>query len=150
MSSEIDDVDKEIIRKLQSDARISFRKIAENLNVSEATIFIRVKKLLKKGIIKGFTAIVSPEMLGKNITAFILINADPKKLHNVLEALSKIDDIYEVYDVTGTYYAIAKVRTENQIKLAKIIDEIGMIDGVTSTETALVLRCIKEETQIKI
>lgn len=150
MSSEIDDVDKEIIRKLQSDARISFRKIAENLNVSEATIFIRVKKLLKKGIIKGFTAIVSPEMLGKNITAFILIIADPKKLQKVLEAISKMDDVYEVYDVTGPYYAIVKVKTEDQNRLAKIIDEIGMIDGVISTETALVLRSIKEETKIKL
>jgi len=150
MSLDIDNVDKEILRMLQDDARISFRKIAEKLNVSEATIFIRVKKLLKKKIIKRFTAIVSPEMLGKNITAFILINADPKKLQRVLEAISKIDDVYEVYDVTGSYYAIAKVRTEDQSKLAKIIDEIGMIDGVISTETALVLRSIKEETRIKL
>ncbi|MEM1607527.1 MAG: Lrp/AsnC family transcriptional regulator [Candidatus Bathyarchaeia archaeon] len=150
MSLEIDDVDREIIRMLQEDARISFRKIAEKLNVSEATIFTRVKKLLKKNVIKGFTAIVSPEKVGKNITAFVLINADPKKLHNVLEALSRMDDVYEVFDVTGSYYALAKIRTENQSKLAKIIDDIGMIDGVISTETALVLRSIKEEVRIKI
>ncbi|MEM2539233.1 MAG: Lrp/AsnC family transcriptional regulator [Candidatus Bathyarchaeia archaeon] len=150
MSLEIDDVDREIIRMLQEDARISFRKIAEKMNVSEATIFTRVKKLLKKNVIKGFTAIVSPEKVGKNITAFVLINADPKKLHNVLEALSRMDDVYEVFDVTGSYYALAKIRTENQSKLAKIIDDIGMIDGVISTETALVLRSIKEEVRIKI
>ncbi|MEM1508117.1 MAG: Lrp/AsnC family transcriptional regulator [Candidatus Bathyarchaeia archaeon] len=146
----IDDVDREIIRMLQEDARVSFRKIAEKLNVSEATIFTRVKKLLKKNVIKGFTAIVSPEKVGKNITAFVLINADPKKLHNVLEALSRMNDVYEVYDVTGSYYALAKIRTEDQNKLAKIIDDIGMIDGVISTETALVLRSIKEEVRIKI
>jgi Lrp/AsnC family transcriptional regulator for asnA, asnC and gidA len=150
MSSEIDDVDREILRMLQDDARISFKKIAEKLNVSEATIFVRVKKLLKRKIIKRFTAIISPEALGKNITAFVLINADPKKLQKVLETLSKIDDVYEVYDVTGSYYAIVKVRTEDQNKLAKVIDEIGLIDGVLSTETALVLRSIKEETRIKL
>lgn len=146
----IDDVDREIIRMLQEDARVSFRKIAEKLNVSEATIFTRVKKLLKKNVIKGFTAIVSPEKVGKNITAFVLINADPKKLHNVLEALSRMNDVYEVYDVTGSYYALAKIRTEDQNKLANIIDNIGMIDGVISTETALVLRSVKEEVRIKI
>ncbi|MEM2341174.1 MAG: Lrp/AsnC family transcriptional regulator [Candidatus Bathyarchaeia archaeon] len=150
MRLEIDEVDREILRMLQEDARISFRKIAERLNVSEATIFVRVKKLLKKNVIKRFTAIVSPEMLGKNITAFILIIADPKKLQKVLEAISKMDDVYEVYDVTGPYYAIVKVKTEDQNRLAKIIDEIGMIDGVISTETALVLRSIKEETKIKL
>lgn len=135
---------------LQEDARISFRKIAERLNISEATVFVRVKKLLKKGIIKGFTTIVSPEALGKRMTAFVLINADPKKLQKVLETLSRMKDIYEVYDVTGTYYTIAKVRAEDQTQLARIIDEIGMIDGVTSTETALVLRSIKEEMRISI
>ncbi|MBS7604854.1 MAG: Lrp/AsnC family transcriptional regulator [Candidatus Bathyarchaeia archaeon] len=150
MGTEIDDIDKEIIRMLQDDARISLRRIAEKLNVSETTIFIRIKKLLEKNIIKRFTAIVSPEALGKKITAFILINADPKKIQNVLNTLSKMDDVYEVYDVTGSYYAIVKVRTEDQNKLAKIIDEIGLIDGVISTETALVLRSIKEENRIKI
>jgi len=135
---------------LQEDARISFRKIAERLNMSEATVFVRVKKLLKKGIIKGFTTIVSPEALGKRMTAFVLISADPKKLQKVLETLSRMKDVYEVYDVTGTYYAIAKVRAEDQTQLARIIDEIGMIDGVTSTETALVLRSIKEEMRISI
>ncbi|MEM2643871.1 MAG: Lrp/AsnC family transcriptional regulator [Candidatus Bathyarchaeia archaeon] len=146
----IDEVDREILRMLQEDARISFRKIAERLNMSEATVFVRVKKLLKKGIIKGFTTIVSPEALGKRMTAFVLISADPKKLQKVLETLSKMKDVYEVYDVTGTYYAIAKVRAEDQTQLARIIDEIGMIDGVTSTETALVLRSIKEEMRISI
>ena len=150
MSLDIDDIDKEIIKMLQENARSSFRKIAKKLNVSEATIFVRVRKLLKKGVIKGFTAIVSPELLGKNLTAFILINVDPKKLQQVREALSKIDDVYEIYDVTGSYYIIAKVRTEDQKKLAKIIDEVGMIDGIISTETAVVLRSIKEDMRIKI
>lgn len=150
MVSKIDEIDREILRMLQDNARISFRKIAEKLNVSETTIFMRVRKLLKKKVIKRFTAIVSPEMLGKNITAFVLITANPKKLRGVLETLSRINDVYEVYDVTGSYYAILKVRTDDQEKLAKIIDEIGMIDGVLSTETALVLRSIKEETRIKL
>jgi len=135
---------------LQNDARIAFRKIAEKAGVSEATVFMRVKKLSEKGVIRRFTALVSPELLGKSLTAFILINTNPKKLHMVLDTLSNMDDVYEVYDVTGTYYAIAKIRTENREKLAKIIDQIGLVEGVTSTETAIVLKCIKEETRIKI
>jgi len=94
--------------------------------------------------------IVSPELLGKSLTAFVLINSEPKKLESVLETLSNMDDVYEVYDVTGTYYVIAKIRTENKESLAKIIDRIGMIDGVTRTETAIVLKSVKEETRIKI
>ena len=150
MSVKIDGVDRTILRMLQDDARIAFRKIAEEIGVSEATIFVRVRKLLERGVIKRFTTLVSPEMIGKGLTAFVLINADPKKLQNVFKALNEMDDIYEVYDVTGSYYAIVKIRTENRDRLKEIIDKIGLIDGVTSTETAIVLKCLKEETRIKL
>ena len=150
MSVKIDSTDKVILKMLQENARIAFKKIAEKVGVSEATIFVRVRKLQKNGVIKRFTALVSPELVGKSLTAFVLINTDPKKLDYVLETLSKIDDVYEVYDVTGTYYAIVKIRTRSKETLAEIIDKIGMIDGITRTETAIVLRCVKEETRIKI
>ncbi len=149
MASQIDAVDRKILEMLQDDARIAFRKIAEQAGVSEATIFVRVRKLLEKGVIRRFTALVAPGKLGTNLTAFVLINADPKKLQIVLDALSSMDAVYEVYDVTGTYYVIAKIRTQDREKLAKIIDQIGMIEGVASTETAIVLRAVKEETRIK-
>ena len=142
-------MDRKILEMLQDNARTAFRKIAEEAGVSEATIFIRVRKLREKGVIRRFTALVSPELLGKGLTAFVLVNADPKRLQMVLDALSGMDDVYEVYDVTGTYYTIAKIRIGNREKLAKIIDQIGLIEGVTSTETAIVLRSIKEETRMK-
>ena len=150
MSVKIDSTDRIILNMLQDNARIAFKRIAEKIGVSEATVFVRVKKLREKGVIRRFTTIISPELLGKSLTAFVLINTDPKKLEDVLATLSDMDDVYEAYDVTGTYYAIVKIRTENKEKLASIIDHIGMIDGVTRTETAIVLRCMKEETRIKI
>jgi len=150
MSVKIDSTDRIILNMLQDNARIAFKRIAEKIGVSEATVFVRVKKLREKGVIRRFTTIISPELLGKSLTAFVLINTDPKKLEDVLSTLSSMDDVYEAYDVTGTYYAIVKIRTENREKLAAIIDQIGMIDGVTRTETAIVLRCMKEETRIKI
>ncbi len=149
MTPNVDDVDRTILKILQDDARTAFRKIAQKVGVSEATVFIRVKKLLERGVIRRFTALVSPELLGKSLTAFVLINANPKRLQTVLNTLAGMDDVYEVYDVTGTYYAIAKIRIEDRERLAKIIDQIGLIEGIMSTETAVVLRSIKEETRVK-
>lgn len=150
MSSEIDEVDKVILEMLQDDARSSFRKIAQKIGVSEATIFVRVKKLLTRGVISRFTAIVSPEHVGKGLTAFVLISADPKKLQAVFEALNEIDDICEIYDVTGSYYGVVKIRTKDREELKKIIDKIGLIDGIARTETAIVLKSVKEETKINL
>ena len=51
MASEIDAVDRKILEMLQDNARTSVRKIAEQAGVSEATIFIRARKLVEKGVI---------------------------------------------------------------------------------------------------
>ncbi len=148
--AELDDVDKKILRELQRDARLSFKTIAKEVGVSEATIFVRVKKLTQNGVLRGFKAIVEPKAVGKNLTAFILIRAQPKAYPAMLAALMKLEDVYEIYDVTGQYYSILKARTSGTDELSKIIDEIGAVEGVAGTETMIVFRTVKEEFGIRI
>lgn len=147
---DLDETDRKILSTLQKDARISFKKIAEETGVSEATVFVRVKKMQERGIIKSFMAVVDPRTVGKSLTAIVLVKAQPKGLTGLLDALRKLDDIYEVYDVTGQYYSILKIRTSGTEQLSKIIDEIGQIEGVAGTETVIVLRTVKEELKVKL
>ena len=146
---ELDDVDRHILNLLQDDARRSFKEIAEEVKVSEATVFVRVKKLIKNSVIKSYKAIVDPKQVGKGTLAFVMLKANPNVYTKVLPTLVNMDEIYEIFDVTGAYYAILKIRTNSTEELAAIIDKIGMIEGITGTETAVVLRSIKEEIAIK-
>jgi Lrp/AsnC family transcriptional regulator for asnA, asnC and gidA len=146
---ELDGVDKAILRRLQKDARVSFNEIAKEVGTSEATVFVRIKKLQKNGVIRAFRAIVNPESVGKQVTAFALVRAEPKSYAKVLAELQNLDDVCEVYDVTGAYYSIIKMRTSTSEQLAKVLDKIGEIDGIVGTETVIALRTIKEETEIK-
>ena len=150
MSAELDDLDKLIIINLQNNARTPFSKIAKEAGVSEATIFLRVKRLHQIGVIKAFRAIVSPSKVGKSLTAFILVRADPRKYTEVLEVVRNLEEVTEAYDVTGPYYLILRVDVSNKESLAKVIDMIGVVDGVSSTETAIVLKEVKENLGIKI
>jgi Lrp/AsnC family transcriptional regulator, regulator for asnA, asnC and gidA len=147
---DLDEVDRKILRDLQIDGRSSFKKIGEDAGVSEATVFVRVKKMQDKRVIKSFKAIVEPKAVGKMLTAIVLVRADPKAYPGMLDALKKLDDVYEIYDVTGQYYSILKIKTTGTDELSKIILEIGNIDGVAGTETMIVLRTVKEEIGIKI
>ncbi|MEM2843365.1 MAG: Lrp/AsnC family transcriptional regulator [Candidatus Bathyarchaeia archaeon] len=146
----IDEVDKIILNMLQEDARKSFKEVAEKAGVSEATIHVRVKRLLSKGVIKGFKAIIEPRQVGKSTTAFVLIKADQRAFAKAINKIKRIENVYEVHDVTGSYYAILKVRVKDTEELALLIDKIGSIEGVTATETAVVLRSLKEELTIKL
>lgn len=146
----LDEIDKELLRILQDNAKTPYSKISKRLGVSEATVHLRIRKLLKKGVIKRFQAIVDPEKVGKGTVAIIALTADPRKYEEVLEKLKEIPDVYEIYDVTGEYYTILKVRVGSREELTKVLDEIGRIEGVESTRTMFVLRTIKEETRLVI
>ncbi|WP_455367490.1 Lrp/AsnC family transcriptional regulator [[Eubacterium] cellulosolvens] len=146
----LDETDKTIINMLQEDARRSFKDMAKKVGVSEATVFVRVKKLVKAGIIKSFHAIIDPAMVGRGTLAFILLRANPAEYAEALKKLALMPDIYEIYDVTGPNYAILKVRIESPQRLAELIDRIGVIKGVISTETAMVLRTMKENSFINL
>ncbi len=147
---ELDETDRKILRALQKDARASFKLVGKEVGVSEATVFVRVRKLQEKGVLQSFRAVIDPRSIGKTVTAIMLIRAQPRSLVGMLDALKKLDDIYEIYDVTGQYYSIIKIRTDSTEQLSKIIDEIGMIDGVAGTETVIVLRTLKEEFGVKV
>jgi len=147
---ELDETDRRILAELQHDARASFKAISQKIGVSEATVFVRVKKLQEKKVIKAFQAILDPPAVGKNLTAIVLVHANPKAFPGTLEALKKFDDIYEIYDVTGEYYCILKIRTSGTEELGRIMDRVGAIDGIAGTETIVVLRTVKEVVEMKL
>jgi Lrp/AsnC family transcriptional regulator for asnA, asnC and gidA len=150
MVTELDETDREILKQLQRNGRKSFRKIGEEIGVSEPTVFVRVKKLREKGVLKGFRAVVDPVAVGKTLTAIVLVRAHPQTFPGMLDALKKLDDVYEIYDVTGEYYSILKIRTSGTDELSKIMDKIGTIEGITGTESIIVLRTVKEELSVRI
>ncbi len=150
MLIQIDETDRRILKQLQRDGRMAFKKIGDDVGVSEATVFVRVKKLQEKGVLKGFRAVVDPKTVGKALTAIVLVRAHPQTFPGMLDALKKLDDVYEIYDVTGEYYSILKIRTTGTDELGRIMDRIGTIEGIAGTETIIVLRTVKEEFGVKI
>lgn len=150
MQIQLDEVDRKILEILQRNARTPLKRIASALNISEGTVHVRLKRLLASGIIRGFYTILDEEKLGYNVKAIIALKADPSMYSRILESLKEVDGITEIYDVTGEYYAILKVKTTSKEELANIIDRIGSIKGVQSTSTMIILRTIKEDPALKI
>ena len=146
----LDNKDLKILTLLQQDGRASYSDIARKMGMSEAAIYSRIQKLIKNGVVKKIQAILDPEKLGYTVTAFISITAHPMKYDKVLSQLSMIPEVLEIHDVTGEHYCLVKVRTKDKESLAKILDRIGTLDGVTSTETKIVLRTIKESYELPL
>ncbi|WP_297464098.1 Lrp/AsnC family transcriptional regulator [Thermococcus sp.] len=150
MRTTLDDVDRKILAILQKNSRTPLREISREVGLAESTVYERIKKLKERGIIRKFTVVLDPEALGFNVLAFILIKSRAGMYSRVAEELSKYPEIVEIYETTGDYDMIVKIRTRGSDELNEFLDRMGNVDGVVATHTMVVLKVHKETTELPI
>ncbi len=151
----IDVIDRQIVALLQEDARLSNAAIAEQVGLTSSSVYDRVKKLERKGVIKGYVAVVDPESLNKSITAFIRLSVGSgssgylESKQSVTSACQAEPDVLECHGVAGEDCYILKVRTANPNELEKLIERIRCSAHVTRSVTSIVLSTYKETQKIQ-
>jgi Lrp/AsnC family transcriptional regulator for asnA, asnC and gidA len=146
VDSEMDETDLAILQSLVKNARITLSKMSEDIDVPDATISHRLKRL-EREVIKGYTVILDPEKVGLELTAIIIIQTETEKHGAVKIALSKLDEVSEVYSVSGEYDLLTKLWAHNMEELNEIIDsKIRSIDGVDDLTEMIVMERVKEGT----
>jgi Lrp/AsnC family transcriptional regulator for asnA, asnC and gidA len=146
----LDEIDKKILAILQKNSRTPLREISKEVNLAESTIYERIKKMKKNGVIRRFSVVLNPSALGLGVLAFVLIKAKAGMYSNVAAELKKYPKVVEVYETTGDYDMIVKIRARDSDELNDFLDKIGDIEGVESTHTMVVLKAHKEDMELPI
>ncbi len=146
----LDDVDRKILSILQKNSRTPLREISREVGLAESTVYERIKKLKERDIIKKFTVILDPEALEFSLLAFILIKSRAGKYASVAGELKRYPEIVEIYETTGDYDMLVKIRTHGSEELNDFLDTIGRTDGVEATHTMVVLKVHKETTELPL
>ena len=143
---DIDSLDRKILQILSHDGNMSFQNIANRLSISKSTVHNRVSTLQKKGIIKGFYAMLDPEKLENGITAISLVKGryGPKYSQNIGNAISQIKGVWGVYFVMGDVDFIVLIRCRTKNELSGIIEHLSKTEGVERSSTFYVLETLKE------
>ena len=134
MSEKLDEVDREIIRYLRENARMTFVDIGKALDISDATVYNRVKRLTEMGAIKKFTIEVDDAAVGKRTHGFILVNVKPGTVKEVSRQFCEIERVSEVHEVHGSEDLIVKVGAKNLGRLRPVILKVRAIPDVVDTE----------------
>ncbi len=143
----IDDVDMKILSELTKDASISVPSLSKKINVNSSVVYSRIKRLAKRKLIKRFTIEVNDEVLGYTVSALVGLNIDSKYREEILEDMLKLDSIREIYEVTGRFDLIAKVKARSLDELHETVSaKMGRINGVLHTETFIEMR--KREREV--
>ena len=134
----LDGLDRMILHILQEDGRASYSEIARRLKVPESTVRLRVKKLMEQGVIRKFAALINPFKAGYSIVAFIAVDVEPSRVKKAAEELSKLPEVDVLGIATGAHDILMQVTVKDLQELEGfLIEKLGRIEGIRSTETSI-------------
>ncbi len=146
----IDDLDRQILRRLSKNARLSFREVAVKLGISTSTVSARVRRMEERSLIRGYLAEVDPAALGYELTAIIGVRIARGKLLEVQRAVARDDRVFAVYDTTGEWDSILIARFKGTRDLDHFVKKVLAVADVERTSTMVVLNTVKEELRAPI
>ena len=147
----IDDIDLKILDLLLKDGRISHTAIGKETELSGPSVYARVQRMEREGIIRGYTALLAPEKVGRGLAAFVRVRTQtPGYDDEVFERFIREEEqIVECHDVDGDDCYILKVRTSSTQSLQKLLETIRSFPGITRTVTTIALETLKEEGTVR-
>ncbi|MBO1363342.1 Lrp/AsnC ligand binding domain-containing protein [Prevotella sp. A2931] len=149
----IDNLDKKILNILSKNARIPFKDVAAECNVSRAAIHQRVQHLVEGGVITGSGFDINPKSLGYSTCTYVGLNLERGSMYkDVVERLDQIPEVVECHFTTGPYTMLVKLYAKDNEQLMNLLNgRLQEIPGVVSTETLISLeQSIKREIPVVI
>lgn len=148
--TKLDKTDKKILNVLSENARTSISTISKKTGIPNSTISNRIHKLEENNTIQQYTTVLNPEKIGINVTALIIIQTETEKHENVEKELPKLEQVSQVYSISGEYDILIKLWAKNLEELNEIINsQIRTIDGIEELRELIVMERLKDE-QLKV
>lgn len=151
---ELDRIDKNILRELQNDGRISNVELSKRIGLSPTPCLERVKRLEKNKVIRQYTALLDPNQLSAALMVYVEItlhrsSADVFDRFN--QAAEQLDSILECHLVSGDFDYLIKTRVSDMSTYRKVLNETLLaLPDIKDSRTYVVMEEVKYSTQIHI
>lgn len=144
-AARLDEIDTRLLEMLQEHGRTSQHDLAVAVGLSSPAVGERLRKLEERGIIRGFTAVLDPKLLGRDVSAIIFTGiAGSQYYPGFRRRVAEHPEILECHSITGQGSHVLKIRTDSTSTLEELLAEIQSWEGVQWTTTSIVLSTIKE------
>ncbi len=133
----MDETDHQLISLLRQDARLSVAALAIRLGVSRGTVTNRIRKLEDDNVIVGYTVRLRPDVQRNEIKAWMSIAVEGNQTRTVIASLLGEPGVATLHDTNGRWDLLAELRAENLQDLAKVLERIRLLKGISNTETSI-------------
>ena len=135
----MDNLDRKLIAALRRDSRLALSDLASHLGVARATARARIERLLASGDIQGFTILTREDVVQSPVRGLMMLKIEGTGAERILHRLTGYPQVTQVHSTNGNWDLIAEIGTDTLEELDRILFEIRRLDGVSSSETNLLL-----------
>jgi DNA-binding Lrp family transcriptional regulator len=141
----LDAVDELIVSLLRQDARQSFKQIGDRVSLSAPATKRRVDRLVERGVIRGFTAIVDPQSFGWTTQALVQVQTEGK-YHgkHILKAITDVPEVVAAYTIAGEASAVLLIRAADTEHLERVLEALRNSAVISRTQTSVILSTLLE------
>lgn len=140
----MDDLDYKMIALLRSDARRPVASLAAELGVSRATVKSRIDRLIRSGVIGGFTIAVHDHATRNLVRAVMMIEVEGKGAGKVVQKLRGFPEVRKLHSTNGRWDLVAELVTETLGEFENLLSRVRSVDGIKNTETSILLASPKD------
>ncbi|MGR5093892.1 Lrp/AsnC family transcriptional regulator [Vibrio maritimus] len=150
----MDEIDKKILKELQSNARLSNQELADRIALSPSPCLRRVRALEKQGVIRGYHASVDQEACGLPINVFVLVKLDKPTEDNMRDFerhIDSMDEVLECFLMTGNHDYLLHVVSESLKTYEQFIRrQLTPLTNIASIESSFAFGQVKRKTKLPI
>jgi DNA-binding Lrp family transcriptional regulator len=139
----MDETDHHLLSLLRQDARTSVAALAQKLDVSRGTVSNRIRRLEDEGVIVGYTVRLRPDVQHNAIKAWMSIAVEGNQTRTVIASLLGEPGVASLHDTNGRWDLLAELRAESLQELAKVLERIRLLKGISNTETSIHLETFR-------
>ena len=135
----MDALDRELIALLRADSRKPAAALAQALRVSRGTVQNRIDRLVREGVIQGFTVKTRPDIDANRVRAVMSIAIEGERSGAVVRALRGLPEVAAIHTTNGRWDLVAELDVATLAEFSQSLDRIRQIEGIASTETSILL-----------
>jgi DNA-binding Lrp family transcriptional regulator len=137
--NETDDLDQRLIAELRRDGRLALSDLAERLGIARATVRARMERLIRRGEIAGFTVLTRGDVSALPVRGMMMIAIEGRGTERITARLLGMPEVQAVHSTNGRWDVIAEIGVRTLEEFDGVLARIRAIEGVTASETSLLL-----------
>ena len=133
----MDEIDHQLLSLLRQDVRLPVASLAAKLGVSRGTVTNRIRRLEDANVIVGYTVRLRPDVQQNQIKAWMSIAVEGNQTRTVIASLLGEPGVATLHDTNGRWDLLAELRADHLPDLAKVLERIRLLKGISNTETSI-------------